>query len=140
MAHYSRMANGNISPNRFVKLDTTTTGRVLQCGAGDPIWGVSEKGTRLPPLSDGNINLDDGFAAIAGWPLGVYGPGDLEGTEILVKAGGTIAIGDRLKSDASGQAVTASTPGDQYGAKALRSAVSGELVAVQLLFPAQVYS
>lgn len=138
MAHYSKVANGNIKPYRFVRLDTTATGRVVQAGAGEKIWGVSQKGTRLPPLSDGIISLDDGYAAIAGESLNIFGPGE-GGMEVLVMCG-TVAVtaGDRLKSGTDGEAITTVTDTQEVGAIALRSAVSGELVPVQLIFPAQV--
>ena len=59
----SRVANGNIAPCRAVKLDSTTAGgKVLQCGAGDKAFGISQPESRNPPYS----TLDDGYCAIAG--------------------------------------------------------------------------
>jgi hypothetical protein len=139
MAFFGAIAGGNIPPCRFVKEDTTTPGQVLVCGAGDQIFGVSQKGVRNPPFSDGNFNIDDGYAAIAGGQLNVYGPGE-HGMEILVEAGGTITRRDRLKSGALGVALTTVTDKDEVGAIALRSGVLGDLIPVQLIFPAQISS
>jgi len=141
---YSKIANGNIKPYRFVKLDTTTIGRILQATAGSQIWGVSQLGTRWPPWGP----LDDGYAAVAGESLNVFGPGDLTGFNILVKAGqnATIGIGNKLKSDSDGCAIPTTTAGDEYGAIALRSgtggasATGGQLILVQLVFPSQTYT
>lgn len=46
----SFIANGNIYPSRFVKLDSTANFRVLQCSnPSDRILGVSQPGTYAPP-------------------------------------------------------------------------------------------
>jgi hypothetical protein len=75
MSAHSRQANGNIAPSRFVKLDTSADGKVLQCGASATImpYGISGPGTRNPPYS----SLDDGYHAIAGENCLIYGtPGE----------------------------------------------------------------
>jgi len=124
MAVLSYKANGNIAPCRFVKLDTTADGRVLQCGAGDKIQGISQAGTRRTPYS----TLDDGYAAIAGEDLEVFGTAE----QPLLELGGTVTRGDRLKADANGAGVTSSTDKDEWGAIALQSGVSGQLVRVEV--------
>lgn len=134
------MANGNIKPCRFTKWDTTADGKVLQAGAGDKISGVSQKGTRLPPLADGIITFDDGYAAIAGDPIMIYRPGGQYGFEILLVLGGTVTRGDRLKSDSDGRGVMTTTNLDEVGAIALRSGVLNEAVQVELIFPTQISS
>lgn len=50
-----------------------------------------------------------------------------EGT-LNVYAGGTIAIGDFLTANSSGQAVTTTTGGDQVIGQAIKAAVTGDLV------------
>src|SRR5262245_35890162 len=130
---YTKVANGNIPPSRFVKLDTTAEGRVLLCGAGERVYGVSQPGTRNAPYS----SLDDGFAAIAGENLQIYGPGD---KDIPLELGGTVTIGARLKSDVSGRAVATTTNLDEYGAIAMASGTSNQLIPVQVVEPTQVSS
>ena len=56
----SRVATANIRLSRFVKL-ASSDGKVTECGAGEQIFGVSQEGSRLAPLS----GWDDGYAAIA---------------------------------------------------------------------------
>lgn len=51
------------------------------------------------------------------------GPGTLH-----VYAGGTIAIGDFLTANSSGQAVATTTGGDQVIGQAIKAAVTGDLV------------
>ena len=60
MASASKVADGDIKPYRFVTL-TTTDGRVVVCGAGTQIYGISHAGTHRTPLQ----GLDDGLAASA---------------------------------------------------------------------------
>lgn len=119
---FSKIANGNIAPCRFVRLDTTNEGRVVQSGAGEEVWGISQPYERRHTL------LSDGYAAIAGENVNVIGPGD---DEALLDLGGTVAVGDRLKSDANGKGVTASVDKDKAGAIALTAGVSGERIKVK---------
>lgn len=128
MPSYSRVANGNIKPYRFVKQDTTAVGRVLQCtGNTDSIFGVSQEGTHLLP---GDLGIDDGFAAVAGENLNVYGP---PAKDIILCIGGTVTQGDRLTSEADGRGVSTTTTGQEWGAVALMSGVSGDLIRAQLV-------
>lgn len=123
MAAFSRVANGSISPSRFVKLDTTADGKVLQAGAGDQVFGVAQPGERNVPYS----SLQDGFAAKAGENINVYGPPE----RCLLELGGSVTRGSRLKSDSTGAGVTASAT-DESGAIALASGVSGDLIEVEV--------
>src|SRR5574341_14624 len=118
------IANGNIAPSRFIKIDTTNEGRVLQAGAGDRVIGISQAGTRR---SDYVAN--DGFAAKVNEPIRYFNEKDEE--SIPLELGGTVARGDRVKSDANGKGVTAGTDKDQYGAIAIVSGVSGEIIPVK---------
>lgn len=119
---FSKVADGNIRPYRFVKLSTTTEGRVLEADAGNKIYGISQEGTRRPPYS----GLDDGFAAIQGESLRIYG----QGAKCFLTLGGDVTAGDRLKSDADGQGVTASSDTEEYGAIAELDGVSGDRIPV----------
>jgi hypothetical protein len=121
---FSKKAGGNISPCRFVKQSTTADNTVLQAGAGETVYGISQAGVRRTPYS----SLDDGYAAIAGEDLEVFGVGEVCNLEL----GGTVTRGDRVKSDANGKGVTSATNGDEYGAIALVSGVSGDLIQVEL--------
>ena len=124
MPEKSYLANGTINPSRFVKLDTTTQGRVLQCGAGDKCLGISQLGTRRSPEVDSSGN-----AAQTGEPLGVHDEfGELCGLTL----GGTVTVGDRLKSDANGKGVTTTTDQDEYGAIAKMNGVSGDVITVEV--------
>jgi len=111
----SLLCNGNVSPSRLVKLDTTQVGGyVIQCVGSDRPIGVAQEGTRQAPLS----GLDDGYVGIAGVnEIVVYTTNDVCWIEI----GGAVTTGDYLKPNSSGQGVTSSSSGDQYGAIALES-------------------
>jgi hypothetical protein len=121
---FSMKANGNIAPSRFVKLDTSADNKVLQAGAGGIVFGVSQAGTRRTPYN----GLDDGYAAIAGEDLEVFGQSEV----CLLELGGTVSPGDRLKSDADGKGVATTTNLDEYGAIARVAGTSGQLIPVEV--------
>src|SRR4051812_42079914 len=120
---WSKIANGNVPPCRFVKLDTSNEGRVVVSGAGEEIWGISQPYERRHTL------LSDGYAAIAGENLNVIGPGDDEA--LLDIGSGGCTVGDRLKAGTLGVGVTAGSDKDKCGAIALTTAVSGERIRVK---------
>lgn len=123
------MANGNIRPSRFVKLDTSADKKVVEGTANAQIIGVSMEGTNYPPLNDLSITA---YAAEAGQYMQMYGDGDV----CLLEAGDAITMGDRLKSDSAGRGVAIATSGttiQQIGAVALQTAAAaGELILVQV--------
>lgn len=131
------LANGNISPSRFVKQDTGASEdfMVIQTTAAtDHIIGVAQDGTKQPP----GVTGSDAFAAHALEAIQVYGPGDV----CLLKIGsGGCTRGDYLKSDGSGQGITcAFTLGANTiftGAIALETANNGDLARVLVLIQAQ---
>lgn len=129
---YSYVANGNISPSRAVKYDTTAgvLDRVLQAGAGDKVIAVSQMGVRYAPWTP----LDDGFAAIAGENVACYGPPD---RNVVLELGGTVVQGDSLKSDTNGKGVTTTSTGDWVFAIAMEPGNAGDLIRVELIDPAQ---
>lgn len=122
MARFSKKAGGNINPARFVKLSTTADNVALIAGAGEVIFGVSQPSTRRTPYS----SLDDGYAAIDGEDLDVYGVGERP----MLELGATVTAGARLKSDASGKGTPVTSNNDEYGAVAQVAGVSGELIEV----------
>lgn len=119
------VANGNITPSAFVKLDTTAVGKLLICGANDKVYGISGSGTRNPPYT----GLDDGYHAIAGENCWTH----LEGEECWLKIGsGGCTVDDMLKADASGFGVTTTTETDNAGALALETGLEGQLIRVRV--------
>ena len=126
MPCYSRVANGNIAPSRFVKLDTTAEGFVLQCGAGDQIYGISQPGTRNAPYGA----LDDGFAAIKGNTLSIYGPPE---KDVPLELGASVTRGQYLKADVNGKGIATAAATDIAGAIALDSGSAGDLIPVQTI-------
>lgn len=121
---YTKIASGNIKPGRFVKISGDNT--VSQCSTGERIYGISKMGTRNLALS----GFDDGFVAIAGEAVHIYGPGD-PGCELVL--GGTVAAGDYLKSDSDGCGVVADTNLDDYGARTAVAGVATEQIPVEVL-------
>jgi hypothetical protein len=96
---------------------------ILQAGAGDLVVGISGSATRRAEYIDSS-----GKHAIAGEPAKFHD--DTE--ECWLEAGGTITVGDRLKSDANGKGVTTTTDKDKYGAIALQSGASGDYIRVKV--------
>lgn len=128
---FTRVANGDIAPCRFVKLDTTADGRVLAAGAGDRPFGISQKATHNIAMSGGGFTqTDDGLAAKAGEMLNIHGQ---VGETCLLELGGTVTRGDLLKPGSAGVGVTGNTDKDKSGAEALASGVSGQLIPVKIL-------
>ena len=120
---FSKLPGGNVRPSRFVVLQTNNT--IVESGAGANVWGISQASTRHVALA----GWDDGFAGILGdGAINVFGPGDDECALVL---GGTVAVGDRLKSGAAGVGITTVTVGDAVGAIALRAGVSGDVIPVK---------
>lgn len=120
---FSKKANGNVAPSRFVKTDTSGDNLVAQAGAGEQVFGISQADTRRTPYS----TLDDGYCAIAGEDLKVFSVGEV----CLLELGGTVTPGNRLKSDANGKGVAVTANNDEYGAVAIVAGTSGQLVMVQ---------
>lgn len=128
------VATGNISPSRFVKVDTTVDNGVAQAAANDVIAGIASEAGREPPLP----SVTTMYAAQSGDNLVVYGHGDT----CLLELGGTVAAGDRLKSDVNGKGVSIATTGNtsqEVGAIALTAGASGEKIRVQVLRQTKVY-
>lgn len=123
------IANGNISPSRFVMPDTSTpdNNSVLQATANATIFGISQAGGREPPLP----SVSTIYAAQAGDPVKVLGIGDIGHLEIVA----TVAAGDELISDASGKGTpraSGGTTNQNVGAIALEAGGAGALIRVQV--------
>jgi hypothetical protein len=120
---FSKLPGGNVHPCRFVKLQSDNT--VVECGAGEDMWGISQPHTRNLALS----GWDDGYAGVSGDPaINIFGPGD---DEAPLELGGTVTAGQRIKSGAAGVGVAATSDKDKAGAVALRGGVSGEIIPVK---------
>lgn len=121
-------ANGNISPNRFVKIDPTATKNfnAIQCSANtDNMIGISQDGLHNPPGVIGS----DAFAAVATEEVKIYAMGDI----CLLAMGAAATQGALLTSDASGRGVTAAA-GQTVGAILLEQCLAlGELRRVQVI-------
>lgn len=120
---FSKLPGGNVRPSRFVKLQADNT--VVESGAGEEIWGISQPSTRRAPLA----GWDDGFAGVSGdGAINIFGPGD---DEAPLELGGTVAAGDHIKSGAGGVGVAATVDKDKVGAIALRAGTSGQIIPVK---------
>jgi hypothetical protein len=120
----SFIADGDILPCRFVTLvGASADGRVLAAGAGVRPYGISQKSTRRSPYID-----SVGNAAQAGEPIKVY---DRPGERCPLELGGTVTRGDFLKASTAGVGIVIASDQDEYGAVALESGVSGEIIAVE---------
>lgn len=120
-------AGGDINPARFVTLSTSANFTVTQAGANAAAIGVSQENTKDTPDSGGST-----LAAESGDMVRVFFPGE----DPLLKIGvGGCTAGDFLKSDASGQGVTASTTNDIAVARAFETASAGELAKVLMIDP-----
>jgi hypothetical protein len=119
-----------IRPHRFVKIDVNFDHAGLEADANERVIGIAAIETNQPPLSD--IVTTSIHAAGPGQAIHLYGDGD---ESALLELGGTVVRGDRLKSDADGKGVQVATTGttiQHWGAIALASGVSGELIPVQV--------
>jgi hypothetical protein len=124
---FSKLCGGNVRVSRIVKLQTDDT--VVEAGAGDEPWGISQPSTHTMALS-GVISTDDGFAGIVGSPpINIYGPGDDECPLVLA---GTVAVGDKIKATTGGAGITAGSDGDKVIAIAHKiGGVSGDVIPVK---------
>lgn len=131
---FTLVATGNISPCRIVKLATSADGAGTAAGANERAIGISGTGTRGAP----GTPADDGFLAISGESVPVFGPG----RKCLLELGGTVVRGDYIKAGAAGVGITSATTGatmQNVIAVALQSGVSGDKVLVVVLPPTPYY-
>jgi hypothetical protein len=118
----SLFATGTIEPSRFVTLSDASNFYCKQSGSGDKPLGVSQEFSRLTPLPGAST-----YAATTGEELGVYTVGQV----CYLECGTAITRGDYLKPDANGKALNSAST-NKYGAVALESGASGNLIRVQV--------
>lgn len=108
------LAEGAISANRFVKVGAADYGVLVAAAVGDKIIGIT---TEIDAASGERVDVvHEGIADL--------------------KLGGTVARGDLLTSDASGQGVTAAPAAgtnNRIGGMALISGVSGDIIPVKVM-------
>ncbi len=116
--HKNFTAGVDLSANkdRFVFFDGS--GNLIEATAGSDIIGIQ---TDKPTL---------------GQPVGLAQIG--EPARLII--GASVTRGAKLKSDANGAGVPTTTAGDIYGAKALQSGSSGDIINVDPVVATQTHS
>jgi hypothetical protein len=129
MPCYSRSASGDIFPSHFV--DLIAIGQVAQSiGSTTKLYGISQAETRTTPYRPLLTGIDL-RAAVDGEDVFVFGP---YAADVLLTYGGTVAINDRLTSDANGRGVKAKT--NQFAiAVAQESGSAGDVKKVTVITP-----
>lgn len=119
-------AGGDINPSRFVMHSAAADFTVLQATADSNPVGISQEYAQDAPIPGAST-----LAATAGRHVNVYSPmsGDDNASTVYLELGGTVTRGARLMPDSSGRGITATT-GKYFGAVALESGVTGELIKV----------
>lgn len=103
-------AGATLAANRIVKPGADNTKVVVGAAATDKVIGVSDN---LGGASGDTIDVIlDGIA--------------------LVKAGGSVAMGDLIASDSTGQGVATTTATHRYIGVAMEDAASGDLFGVRI--------
>lgn len=130
--HPNFIANGNVLPSTFVKLDPSVAmPSVINTSAtSDLIIGVSKESTDQAGFS---LFTGTQYAAIAGENCRVYQVGD---SCMLSIGSGGVTQGDMISSDASGNGQTAASgSGKRVGAIALMTAAANTLCRVRVTDP-----
>src|SRR5262245_9360088 len=121
-------AGGNIKPKRIVRLTNAADNTVVQASAATAMmYGVSGQGTRYTEIT--GLSLNDGFHAIVGENVKVFGAGEVA----PLKAGATVVRGDRITSDSDGRGIPTTTDGHYVIGEALQSAATNEDFEVRIL-------
>lgn len=126
------VANGNISPSTFVKIDATQAmPNVIQAAANtDILIGIAKESTDQPQTPQYSATQ---YAAVQGENCRVYQVGQV--CMLNIGSGGCTA-GDMLTSDASGNGITtAPGAGKRVGAIALMTASALTLARVRVTDP-----
>lgn len=103
--------------------------QVVNANGSQPIVGISQPGTKVPP---GTPGFDDNIAGTSGDIIAVFQ--DEANDEPLLRIAGTVTGGMYLKADTNGFGVQFnpnSTTAQYIGAEARQSGVSGDLIRVR---------
>lgn len=126
---FTARANGTIAPASFVKLDTAGPNLVVQAGAGEAAFAISQVGQKRAP---GLAGSDVAVAAAAGDVIQLFGMGDV----CLLQADGTgWDEGQPIKVGASGGVGTVATGTEIVCAHAIQAAAANEQALVQICAP-----
>lgn len=126
------IANGNIPPSAFVKIDATQAqpSVIVAAANTDILIGISKESTDQPPIPQ---LTGTQYAAIAGENCRVY---QVSQTCLITVGAGGLTNGDFVTSDASGNGITtAPGAGKRVGAIALMTALQGSLCRVRVTDP-----
>lgn len=129
------VANGNVSPCRFITpvVSSTGGGKAVQASAATQLLiGVSYEETRYPPGSP----ADDGYMAIATENLPYHGPGQI--CNLQLGDDTVVSAHMVLTADAEGKGTLLDTTLDTKsyaGAIALQPGVDNDKIMVWVLFP-----
>lgn len=103
-------ANVDIATGLAVKL---SSGKVVPAAAAtDAIIGVTNGGVKAGQIANVRVRSAAGTAK--------------------VKLGGTVAVGDKVTSNASGALIATTTTGNEVVGQALEAGVSGDIIEVML--------
>jgi len=122
---FQGVAGGDINTSRFVKISTAANKTLLEAGASERCFGISQEGTALAPIPSAS-----GLAAVAGNPIHVYIPGQF--CLLKIGSGGCVA-GDQLAPGTDGKGVINTTDKRWTGAIALETASEDELALVYVM-------
>lgn len=118
------MAGGNISPSRFVMMDTDPN-QCIQATDNAETIGVTHDSTNYAPLSDQTVSE---YAAKDGQNVRLFGDGDV----CLITAAEALSVGDEVKADGDGKAqaiATTGTTNQQVAAVMLEAASAEDVLA-----------
>lgn len=122
------VAGGNIKPKRIVRVTAPHT----VSSAGDASTnqiGISGRDTRNFPMT----GLDDGFHAIAGESVVVFGPGEIA----PLVTGAAVSAGAYVQPDSDSRGVAAGA-GEPYVGMALTSSAAANEEILVLVMPGSV--
>lgn len=119
------IAGGTIRPSRFVSISAAYT--VIEGTANAEVIGISGVNSNKAPIPEVTTN----YHAESGEQVVLHGEGEVSALVL----GGTVAAGDKLKSDGNGAGVVCASSGTTrqfYGARALQAGSSGETIEVMV--------
>jgi len=125
MASSPYLASGDIRPCRFCKQSGDFA--MAEADANDKLMGISQEGTRSPPIPDTSETL----CAKSGEEFRMFQDGEI----CLLQLGDTVVADQDLKSDSDGLGVPALTTGtvvQQCGAVALQGGALNEKILVRV--------